>query len=175
MEPANLVFCERTGRWAVAWRRAWTLALRGGSGAGRGENRRLRVVETRGVSECRETLAAMPAAFVAIELAPASAGAALELLAEVTAKFRGSAAAVLAQAELAEYEWLARELGAVHFVASPRQLPSLVGVVRRHAQRTPAPELEMRQEIWSRLPWGDGIQRPAIALGSVGNALRGVP
>jgi hypothetical protein len=149
MDTATLVFCERTGRWAVAWRGAWTRAT-----ANRAEQP-LRVVETRGARECRETLAGLPGAFVAIELTAAGADAALDLLAELTTNCRGAAAAVLAERELADYEWLARELGAVHFVASPRQLPPLVDIVRRHAARAPAiaRELETREEIWSRLPW----------------------
>jgi len=150
MQPGTLVFCERSGRWAVAWRRLWARTLPGRSGANS-----IRVVETRSVSECLETLAELPAAFVAIELTAKSADKALELLFELMTRFRDSAAAVLAENELAEYEWLAREMGAVHFVASPRHLPSLVEMVRRHAERTPAPDLGLRQEIWSRLPWGD--------------------
>jgi len=150
MQPVTFVFCERTGRWAVAWRRAWARTLRDAGG-----DAPMRVVETRSVSECRETLAEMPSAFVAIELTPTGADKALELLAEVMTRFRDSAAAVLAEDDLAEYEWLAREIGAAHFISSPRQLPSLVGIVRRHAERTPAQELELPQEIWARLPWGD--------------------
>jgi DNA-binding NtrC family response regulator len=150
MLPGTLVFCERSGRWAVAWRRLWARDFHGGRGANS-----IRVVETRSVSECLETLAEMPAAFVAIELTAKSADKALELLVELITRFRDSAAAALAENELADYEWLAREIGAVHFVSSPRQLPSMVDVVRRHAERTPEPELELRQEIWARLPWGD--------------------
>src|SRR5258708_3489254 len=130
MQPVTLVFCERTGRWAVAWRRMWARTLRGAI-----DKSSMRLVETRSVSECRETLAEVPAAFVAIELTAAGADKALDLLADVMTRFRDSTAAVLADGELAEYEWLAREIGAVQFVASPRQLPSLVGIVRRHAQR----------------------------------------
>ncbi|HEV3020935.1 MAG TPA: hypothetical protein VGX76_00650 [Pirellulales bacterium] len=147
MQPATLVFCERTGRWAVAWRTMWARA------APDMADRPLRIVETRSAAECRETLAGMPDAFVAIELTPAGADIALELLAEVTTNSRHSPMAVLAEHELADYEWLARELGAVHFIASPRQLPSLTGIVCRHAARTPATEMGLRESVWSRLPW----------------------
>ncbi|HEV3006353.1 MAG TPA: hypothetical protein VGX78_17920 [Pirellulales bacterium] len=147
MQPASLVFCERTGRWAAAWRTVWARA------APEMADRPLRIVETRSARECRETLAGTLTAFVAIELTPEGADIALDLLAQVTTSFPPSAAAVLAENTLADYEWLARELGAVHFIASPRQLPSLTGIVCRHAAHTPAMEMGLRESVWSRLPW----------------------
>jgi hypothetical protein len=147
MQPATIVFCERTGRWAVAWRTVWD---RFGPATPDGP---LQIVETRGSDECRETLARTPGAFLAIELTAAGADATLDLLADVMTKFPLIAAAVLAEVEMAEYEWLAREAGAMHFVSSPRQLPSLFGPVRRHAARAPAMEMGLPEEIWLRLPW----------------------
>jgi hypothetical protein len=150
MGSVNLVFCERTGRWAVAWRGAWFRNAVAGSG------QPLHVVETRSTAECREVLAGLPGAFLMIELAASSVDAALELLFDVAMSFRTTAAA-LADEPLASYEWLARELGAVHFAASPRQLAPLVGIVRRHAARNVQPALQTgsREEIWSRLPWSE--------------------
>jgi hypothetical protein len=156
MDPRTttpLIFCERSGQWAAAWRIAWRRRLRGAE-----PRAEVRVRETRSAAECLETIASAPAAFVVLELTAADCDRALDLLFEVSTRYRGAAAAVAAERSMRHYEWLARELGAVHFVVSPRELPPLVGMVERFAERfaarVPERELEFEDSVWASLPWG---------------------
>lgn len=149
MGAAAVIFCERTGDWTAAWRRTWDCSAP--------------LVETRSVRQCLDALRQAPASLVAIELTAANYLAALDLLAEMAMEFRLAATAVLAdrsvprKLERAEdrvaLEWLARELGAVHFVSAPRRLAALCDVARRHLERAPVEPVPLRQQIWSRLPW----------------------
>jgi hypothetical protein len=54
---------------------------------------------------------------------------------------------------MARYEWLVREAGAVHFLVSPRLLPSLVRIVVRHVASAPLPVQSLVERIWATLPW----------------------
>lgn len=148
-----MIVCERTGQWAVAWRQAWRRAAPPG-----GEPRELPLIETRSPAECLATLAACPAAFVLIELAAASCEQNLELLLQISLLDRQATAAVAAERPLAEYEWLVRELGAVHFLTSPRELSPLCRMASRYAVLLPdvksRDEVDGDEHIWNRLPWG---------------------
>jgi DNA-binding NtrC family response regulator len=151
---APLIFCERSGQWAAAWRIAWRRRLRGAE-----PRADIRVRETRSAAECLEAIESAPAAFVVLELTAADCDRALDLLFEISTRYRGAAAAVAAERTTKHYEWLAREMGAVHVLVSPRELPSLVGMVERFAERFaarfPQRELEFEDRVWASLPWGD--------------------
>ena len=146
----NLIFCERSGNWAVAWRQAWERYARGAAG----EAPEIRTIETRSPEDCLQHLREFPAAFVVLELAAEDRDRALELLLEITTRHRGAAAAVVAERTIQEYEWSLRELGAVHFIVSPRELAALCRMVERHAARAPREELELEARAWASLPWG---------------------
>jgi hypothetical protein len=145
MPQAAIIFCETAGNWAVAWRRLCN--ARGGLAA-------LRVIETRGTVQCREEMLKLPAAFAVVELNARNIDRTLSLLQETCACCRLAAMAVVAPRELAPYEWLAREVGAVHFLTSIYMLPSLYDIVERHLERLPAPEQDTQERIWATLPWG---------------------
>lgn len=152
MEPrttAPLIFCERSGQWAAAWRIAWRRRLRGAE-----PRADIRVSETRSPAECLEMIESAPAAFVVLELTAADCERALDLLFEISARYRSAAAAVAAERSMKDYQWLVRELGAVHFLVSPRELPTLAGMVERFAVRSPR-ELEFEESVWASLPWGN--------------------
>jgi hypothetical protein len=140
MPSANLIVCERSGNWAAA--------LRQSAGACR-----LPLRETRSFSECREVLARAPASPLAIELAAPRIDEALDLLAELPVIFPRAAAVVLAERALSDYEWLAREFGAVAFLASPRDLRPIVRLARRHLAAAPAVEGGLTEQILAQLPW----------------------
>lgn len=144
---APLIFCERSGQWAAAWRIACRRRRGGASHAD------VRLTETRSADECLENIIAAPAAFVLLELTAANCDRALDLLFEISTR-RGVAAAVAAERSMKDYEWLVREMGAVHFLVSPRELPALVGMAERFARRMPAPEMELEESVWANLPWG---------------------
>jgi hypothetical protein len=144
-----LIFCERSGRWAAAWRQAWERYARGAAG----EAPEIRTIETRSPEECLQHLREFPASFVVLELAAEDRDRTLELLLEITTRHRGAAAAVAAGRTIQGYEWPLRELGAIHFIVSPRELPALCRMVERHAARSPQGELELEARIWASLPW----------------------
>lgn len=151
MNGSALIVCERTGQWAAAWRQAW---LRRSQRSAR-PLPEVRCIETRSPAECLEKLAKAPAAFVLVELTAESCDRALELLSQIALRCRQAVAAVAAERRLADHEWLARELGAAHFIISPRELPGLCRMVERHAALAPEIELELEERIWASLPWGE--------------------
>jgi hypothetical protein len=145
MQPA-LTICERTGKWAVAWRRA-----------ARGADSQSPLHEVRGLEECRQAVSAAQAGFVLLEMTAENLAQLFEMLAWLQFDYPSVRAAVLADRGLGDYELTARQLGAIHVVDSPRRLAPLTGVVRRFLASLPQPQLDTREEIWQRLPW-----KPAI-------------
>lgn len=139
-EPARLIVCERSGRWAVGLRRELGAA-------------EPRVHETRSVAECWEVLAASPASFVVVELTSAGAGELLRRMARLGRDFPLARVVVVADRCLASHEWLMREAGAIHFTCSPRQLGPVARMASRHLEQAPAPQRTVTQRIWASLPW----------------------
>ncbi|HUY91520.1 MAG TPA: hypothetical protein VMV10_22460 [Pirellulales bacterium] len=146
---APLIFCERSGRWAAAWRLAWNRRQRGA-----GSRLEIRPLETRSPSECLEAIQAVSTAFVVVELTAADCDRTLDLLFEISTRRHSAAAAVAAERSMMAYEWLARESGAVHFLTSPRELQPLNGLIEQFALRIPQEELDFEQSVWASLPWG---------------------
>ncbi|HEY5314056.1 MAG TPA: hypothetical protein VIK18_16110 [Pirellulales bacterium] len=141
MQP-ELIICEQSGQWAAAWRRAargsrWDIPLR----------------EARSLDACRQVLADARAGFVLVELTGDNAVGVLEFQDRLGCEYPAVRAAVLAQRGNEAYEPLARELGAIHFIDSPRRLAPLVDAVGRYLASQPLPEESLRQQIWRRLPW----------------------
>ncbi len=136
---AKLIVCERRGRWAVALRRE--LAEAG-----------VRVWETRTLADCRDELVANPASFAVIELG-ANVGGLLRLLARQPRQFPRARLAVVADRARADYQWLMREAGAVHFLCSPREVAVLARLACRHLAEAPPPQQTLAERIWAGLPW----------------------
>ncbi len=145
----TLIVCEQHGDWAAALRRAFaTAAVRPAQGT------EYRLIETRGAVDCREATGRWPAATVVIELRRESCDEALELLYWVNRSCPATRCVVVADRTLDAYRWLARELGAIHFSSSPRQLEPVVDLARRHAGRMPKVEhVTAVDRIWNSLPW----------------------
>ena len=139
--PARWIVCERSGRWSVGLRR---------EGAPPG----LRIHETRSLSDGWETLRQHPGSFLVVELTAANADALLGRIASLARDFPAARAAVVAERSLVGYEWLVRELGAVWFAASPRDLAPVVKLARRHLERAAPPRGDVIRQIWDSLPWG---------------------
>ena len=137
---AKLIVCERTGRWAIALRRE--LAEAG-----------VRVWETRTLADCRDELVENPASFAVVELGANLRGL-LRLLASQPRRFPVARLAVVADRSQADYEWLVREAGAVHFLCSPRQVALLARLACRHLAQVPPPQQTLAKRIWTGLPWG---------------------
>jgi hypothetical protein len=137
----GVIVCERTGAWARALRREL-------------DDFAARIVETRSLSECRQELAASSASVVALEFTAATTDATLEFLSRLLSDFPRGQAVVLAGRDRRAWEWLVRELGAVHVVRSPRQMPSVAEIVRRHLDAFP-PQPDLAEQILAELSWGD--------------------
>ncbi len=139
--PARLIICERSGLWSVALR--GELAEAG-----------VRLWECRSLPEAWEALAQTPSAFVIAEAVRENLDNLLRRMAWFSRDFPQGRIAVVAQKNMARFEWLLREAGAVHFLTSPRRLTPLAGLVVRHLANVPLPAQTMVQRIWASLPWG---------------------
>jgi hypothetical protein len=139
-EPAGLIVCERTGRWAIRLRREW------------GEG--LRVTETRSLSDAWQALQAAPCSFLVVELTATGAEGLIEWLPGLERQFPLARAAVVAGRRLAVYELAAREAGAVAFSCSGRGLRPLVEAAGRHLRAAPQKPESPAEHVWARLPWG---------------------
>ena len=177
----TLIVCEQSGHWASAIRRLFSpvvLSVRRAPtevdpSAVQDERSDLppslgaavvavecRIVEARTNENCLAELAQTPTALVGVELCDATRERALDLLSAIAERYPLCRVIDLADRGMRHYEWLTRELGAVHFVASPRQLASLATIVSRHWDlAAPATEPDAEngrsvEDIWRSLPWG---------------------
>jgi hypothetical protein len=137
---ARLIVCERAGQWSAALR--VELAESG-----------VRVWECRRLAEAWSALAETPGAFVIAEVTQENVAELLERLSWLGRDFPFARAAAVADRGFAQYEWLVREAGAVHFMTSPRRLAPLAGIVLRHLANVPVPEQPLVDRIWATLPW----------------------
>lgn len=139
MTAARLIVCERSGRWAAAFRRmaADDLPLR----------------ETRSFEQVERELEKLPASVAAIEINGVSAARIASQLAAWTTRYSAARFLLLAEADVADSEPELREAGACHVVYSSRELAATVELVRRHLARAPRPELSLEESILAALPW----------------------
>jgi hypothetical protein len=140
MSTPRVILCEKSGRWAVAFRRAL---------AEQGEL----ILQTRSLAEAVRQLTASPASIVAVE---ATAGNLEAVLAEVPQwlrRFPHCRVVGLLGTEVQAAETLLREAGAVAVLTATRDAPSATGVIRRHLESAPQSELPLEQAIERSLPW----------------------
>lgn len=143
MTSARCIICERQARWASALRRP---LLRHG----------VRVVETRGLEDCWREMEAHPASVVGVEVTRANLASVVRWLLRAYRAFPAARMIACADRDLAPAEWLLREAGAVHVQCSPRDTTPLLRLIQRHCDTLPARPDTLREQIWQRLPWGDG-------------------
>ena len=159
--PRTVIVCERSGRWVLPLR----IALDRAAGRGAAQSNtasaasgntqprwNYRLVETRSPDECCAALSSSPRAIAAIELDAAHCDQALALVHTIRERFPDTIIVVLAAYESAEYQWLARELGAAHFVSSPSRLGDFAFLAHRHWESWARPELGTAEQIWATLP-----------------------
>ena len=137
---ARLIVCERTGKWAVAFRRAPRIGS-------------LRVYETRSREECRDEVQCSPASLVAIEATTANLDQVLDWLVQMRRDFPLCRVVVLGTRGLQGSQWLLREAGAAHTVCSPRHIDAVVKLAWRHFAATAAEDHSIRGLVWGRMPW----------------------
>ncbi len=138
---ARLIVCEAGGSWSIGLRSE--LAETG-----------VRVWECRGLPEAWEALTQTPAALLLAEATPVNIEDLLRRMAWFSRDFPHARIAVAAHRNMARYEWLFREAGAVHFLTSPRRLPPLAGLVVRHLANAPTSSQTLVERLWASLPWG---------------------
>ncbi|MFN0021953.1 MAG: hypothetical protein ACKVP0_27205 [Pirellulaceae bacterium] len=163
----SFIICERTSRWAAAFRRE----LRKGSGGvfaasnsdstwlvGRENSSRprspLAIQEVRSLPHCQRELKVSPYSVVALEVLPQNITAVAKALSDWSHRFPLARFVVLAVRGLESQELLLREAGAIHVTFSPRSLSPLLRLVRRHLARAPKSVQTLEEAVWSGLPWG---------------------
>jgi hypothetical protein len=140
LSAVRLIVCESSGQWSIG--------LRGElSEAG------IRLWECRSLPEAWEALSRTPAAFVIAEASHEKLDDLLRRIAWLSRDFPQARIAVVAPRNMARYQWLLREAGAIHFLTSPRRLAPLAGLVVRHLANVPLPPQTMLERIWASLPW----------------------
>jgi len=137
---ARLIVCEQSGSWSVGLR---------GELADAG----YRLWECRSLPEAWDALSQTPAAFVIAEATARNLDDLLRRMAWFSRDFPQGRIAVVAQRNMARFEWVLREAGAAHFLTSCRRLSPLAGLVVRHLANVPLPPQSMVERIWASLPW----------------------
>jgi hypothetical protein len=113
--------------------------------------------QTRGLGAAAAELAEAPTSLLALELTRQNFTGVLAMMSEIGRKLSRARIMILAERGLDDYEWLFREAGAVYFTSSPRELPGVANLVRRHFNRLPAPPAaSVAAQVWDTLPWSDG-------------------
>ena len=148
MSIPRVILCEKSGRWAVAFRRA--LAVQGDF-----------IVQTRSLAEATRQLAASPASIVAVEATAGNLEAVLAALPDWVRQFPHCRVIALLGAEVQAAETLLREAGAVAVLNATRDAPSAANLVRRHLETAPQAELPLEQAIERGLPWSKWATQPA--------------
>ena len=138
--PSSLIFCERSGDWAVSLGRHLV-------------DLDVPIRQTRSLAECRQVLLESPGSLLVIEATAANVAEVLSfmpMLAELDDRAR---AVVVAQRQLQAWQWLLHEAGALCFVTSPRRLKPVAELTRRFFASQPHAELSFAERVWSQLPW----------------------
>jgi hypothetical protein len=138
--PPRLILCEKTKRWAAAFRAAL------------GKSQQL-MLETRSLPGCEEALAASPASFIAIDVTASNLEATLDFVRRISSHYPNAALVALLSPEFLAAAPLLREAGAIDFAASVLEAPRLARLAQRHHQLAPVAPLTPRQFLIERLPW----------------------
>ena len=156
-DVAELIVCERDGRWAMRLRRM--LAAN-----------RVRIRETRSLCACREALELARSSMLVVEWTASNASEAIDFVADVNRMF---ARAVILLAgdptdcdkknigsshdikkyDVACFRWLAIEAGAATWVASSRELSRVVPLIQTHLNRVATTAVTTHEQIIDSLPW----------------------
>jgi hypothetical protein len=140
MTYAQVILCEKSGRWAAALRRALG-------------QQTVPVAETRSLAQCGEALRTAPASLVALEVTGTNLEAAVSLIVHARREHPAARIGALLDDGAEPVEMLLREAGAVDVLHATRDAPRLAGLALRHLALAPRPELPLREQIAERLPW----------------------
>ena len=141
MSIPRVIVCERTGIWATVLARQLP--------------RDVRLMQVRGLRECAAQLSDAPTSLLAVELSPTGVADVLDFVSRLPARFPQARVVVLADHGLQACEQPLREAGAVHFVASPRELGGLERTISNHFAGLATTHNDFAESVWDRLPWSD--------------------
>jgi len=147
---ARLYTCERSNDIAAGLRR-----ILGAAGP--------RVYELRSVAVVCEELAARPASVIVWQVRRSSLDELTEALHQQRRDYAASIGIVVGQRQMARYEWLLREAGAVHAVFAMRHLDQVVRIALRHLAMVPMPPGTWQDRIEQQLPW-PGASSPGFQV-----------
>jgi hypothetical protein len=150
MPSPRLILCEKTERWAAAFRAA----------LGKSQQQ---LLETRSLPGCEEALAASPASFIAIEVTASNLEATLDFVGRISSHYPNAALVALLSPETLAAAPLLREAGAIDVAASVLEAPRLARLAQRHHQLAPLEPLAPRQFLAERLPWLSHATNSSIA------------
>lgn len=135
---ATITVYERSPRWALAVRQS-SLGTK--------------IVELRVLDDIIPAMQGNRFGILLLEVAPKRAPQIVSLLVRLQTEFPHVMTIACVAAASPRWEALLREAGAALVVASPRQLLRVVPWMTRHLQRAPIPKLNLREQLWSQLPW----------------------
>ncbi len=118
-------------------------------------------VESASVAEAWQLLPEYPAGFLVVQGTRGNLPVLLEHLMWTRRDFPLVRVAVVGDRVVGDYRWSLCEFGAIAVVDSPRRLPAVAEVVRRHFARLPQPRLALREQIWASLPWPEAASGDA--------------
>jgi len=139
MPKPHLIVCERTPRWAAAWRR-----MLGPQAS---------VGEVRSLTQLDQLLGNDPTP-IAVDASEFSGKSLLPAVARWSQA--GSPVVIVGSSGRLEDEFAYREAGAVHVLCSPRQIRSAAEILTRYRASTPTAkpaELPLEEAVYERLPW----------------------
>ncbi len=134
MVSARFILCERTGKWAVAFRRQV-------------RDKRLRIYETRSLDQCWDELSQAPWSIVGVEVTVANMSQVAIWLEQLRHERPRARAVLLGQRGLEPAEWLLRQAAAAHVVYSPRDLQPVLDMVDRHLSRESQSSRDVEQSV----------------------------
>jgi hypothetical protein len=139
----RLLLCEKTGRWAIGWKRAIPQAHWRG------------IKQLRSLIQCEQALGGNPRQLVAVEVTAENAEFVLAALAAWRSRWPACRTIALLSPRLEPWTPWLLDAGALAVATSTRELPSLARLVHRFSAQNPPvePSLTIRETIWSRLPW----------------------
>ena len=140
MTACRFILCEKTARWAAAFRTA----------LGKSQPQ---IIETRSLPGCEEALAASPASFIAIEVTASSLDATLDFVRRISSHYPNAALVALVSSESLAAMPLLREAGAIDVAASVLDAPCVSRLAQRQHQLAPLEPLSPHQFLAERLPW----------------------
>lgn len=140
MPACRFILCEKTARWAVAFRAA----------LGKSQPQ---IIETRSLPGCEEALAVSPVSFIAIEVIASNLEGTLGFVGRILRYYPNAALVALLSPESLAAAPLLREAGAIDVAASVLEAPRLARLAQRHHELAPLDPLTPRQFLAERLPW----------------------